>query len=81
MFGLDAARNRMRVRRLIGYVPQQVSVDGQLSGYENVWLFTRLFDVPRGNRRRRAEEALAVIGLTDVADRRGLTCSARKPPR
>jgi uncharacterized membrane protein len=28
-FGLDTRRSTMRVRRLIGYVPQQLSIDGQ----------------------------------------------------
>ena len=36
VFGLDTRRSTMRVRRLIGYVPQQLSIDGQLTGYENV---------------------------------------------
>jgi len=49
VFGLDTRRSTMRVRRLIGYVPQQLSIDGQLTGYENAWLFARLFDVPGAN--------------------------------
>ena len=69
VFGLDTHRNRMRVRRTLGYVPQQLSIDGQLTGYENVWLFTRLYDVPRRDRRPRAEAALAEMGLADVAGR------------
>jgi hypothetical protein len=32
-------------------------VDGQLTGYENVWLFARLFDVPRPERRAQVEGA------------------------
>lgn len=53
VFGLDVTRRKMAVRRLIGYVPQQLSADGSLSGRENVSLFARLFDVPR---RERAEQ-------------------------
>ena len=37
----------MRVRRMIGYVPQLLSADASLTGRENVELFARLFDVPR----------------------------------
>lgn len=62
VFGLDTRRSTMRVRRLIGYVPEQLSIDGQLTGYENVWLFARLFDVPRCERRGRVEGALAQVG-------------------
>ena len=75
VFGLDTRRSTMRVRRLIGYVPQQLSIDGKLTGYENVWLFARLFDVPRRQRRGRAEDALAQVGLDDVAGRLASTYS------
>jgi hypothetical protein len=65
----------MRVRRLIGYVPQQLSIDGQLTGYENAWLFSRLFDVPRRQRRGRIRAALAQVGLEQVAQRLASTYS------
>ena len=32
VFGLDIRRSTMRVRRLIGYVPQQLSIDGRSTG-------------------------------------------------
>ena len=68
VFGVDARRSAMRVRRLLGYVPQQLSIDAQLSGYENVWLFARLFDVPRRERRTRVQDALELVGLDGVVD-------------
>jgi ABC-2 type transport system ATP-binding protein len=63
VFGFDAARDQMRVRRLVGYVPQLPSADGALTGRENVSLFAELFDVPRRQRGARVEEALATMGL------------------
>jgi ABC-2 type transport system ATP-binding protein len=75
VFGLDTRRSTMRVRRLIGYVPQQLSIDGQLTGYENTRLFARLYDVPRRERRGRVEEALAQVGLDGVAGRLASTYS------
>jgi len=47
VFGLDVRRQAMAVRRLLGYVPQQLSIEGALTGRENVAWFARLFDVPR----------------------------------
>ena len=47
VFGHDTAKEQMSVRRMLGYVPQQLSADGALTGRENVSLFARLFDVPR----------------------------------
>ena len=68
-FGFDVARDTMRVRQLTGYVPQQLSIDAGLSGWENVWLFARLFDVPRRERSERIEEALDVVGLLEASRR------------
>jgi ABC-2 type transport system ATP-binding protein len=75
VFGLDTRRSTMRVRRLIGYVPQQLSIDGALTGYENVWLFARLYDVPRRQRQGRVKAALAQVGLEQVAERLASTYS------
>jgi len=35
----------VNVRRMIGYVPQAVSVDGSLTGYENLLIFAKLYDL------------------------------------
>jgi ABC-2 type transport system ATP-binding protein len=75
VFGLDVRTRKMAVRRLIGYVPQLLSADPALSGRENVALFARLFDVPRGQRRTRTAEAIDAMGLAEVADRPAATYS------
>ena len=69
VFGMDVAGQAMAVRQAIGYVPQMLSADAALTGRENVALFTRLFDVPRSERRSRIAEALTAMGLDDAADR------------
>lgn len=69
-FGVDAVRYPMRLRRMIGYVPQLLSADAGLTGRENVELFARLFDVPRKDRAGRVDAALDVMGLTEAAGRR-----------
>jgi ABC-2 type transport system ATP-binding protein len=69
VFGTDARSSPMRVRRMIGYVPQLLSADATLTGRENVELYARLFDVPRRLRADRVDGALAAMGLTDPAQR------------
>jgi ABC-2 type transport system ATP-binding protein len=69
VLGYDVRRSPMAVRRLLGYVPQQLSVEAALTARENVTWFARLFDVPRHERKRRVGEALEVMGLADVANR------------
>ncbi|MEU1275120.1 ATP-binding cassette domain-containing protein [Streptomyces sp. NPDC005799] len=75
VFGHDAAQDRMAVRRLLGYVPQQLSADAGLTGRENVELFARVFDVSRRERAARVGQALAAVDLTDAAERLAKTYS------
>jgi len=56
--GFSITRQAVDVRRSIGYVPQAVSVDGSLTGYENLLIFAKLYDLPRGERQARIQEAL-----------------------
>lgn len=69
VFGVDVSAAPITVRRLLGYVPQQLSADATLTGWENMMLYTRLFDVPRKARRAVAEEALEAMGLADAGGR------------
>jgi ABC-2 type transport system ATP-binding protein len=69
VFSVDVAASPMVVRRLMGYVPQQLSADGSLTGRENVMLYARLFDVPRSRRKLLVEEALEAMAITGAADR------------
>ncbi|WP_405984725.1 ABC transporter ATP-binding protein [Streptomyces sp. NBC_00872] len=75
VFGHDAAKEKMAVRRLLGYVPQQLSADAALTGRENVTLFARVFDVPRRERAERVAQALEAVDLTSAADRLAKTYS------
>jgi ABC-2 type transport system ATP-binding protein len=67
--GFDVARKSMEVRRLTGYVPQQLSADGSLTGRENVELFARLYDVPRRLRRQVVSDALELMGVAEAQNR------------
>ncbi|AUA08922.1 MULTISPECIES: ABC transporter ATP-binding protein [Streptomyces] len=75
VFGHDAAKERMGVRRLLGYVPQQLSADAGLTGRENVELFARVFDVTRRERADRVARVLEAVDLTAAADRLAKTYS------
>jgi len=75
VFGTDVRRKPMVVRRLLGYVPQQLSIEGALTGRENVSWFARLFDVPRRERKDRVAEVLAMVNLDEAADRLAATYS------
>ena len=65
--GYDICSQAALVRRVIGYVPQMVSADGSLTAWENLLVFSRLYHVPRSERRTRMESALALMGLESAA--------------
>src|ERR1700722_10741958 len=69
LLGFALRRSTMAIRRRLGYVPQQLSIEAALTGRENVTWFARLFDVPRAERKERVADALDVMGLLEVADR------------
>jgi len=75
VFGLDVRRRPTDVRRHLGYVPQQLSIEAALTGRQNVTWFARLFDVPRHERAERVDEVLDAMDLLAVADRRAGTYS------
>ncbi|MGD0389189.1 MAG: ATP-binding cassette domain-containing protein [Tepidisphaeraceae bacterium] len=67
--GFDIRQRPAQVRASIGYVPQLVSVDGALTGYENLLFFAKLYGMPRTLRRTRIDEALNFAGLREAAGR------------
>jgi ABC-2 type transport system ATP-binding protein len=67
--GFDICRDAARVRRTIGYVPQMISADGNLTGYENLLIFAKLYDLPHTERERRIHDALALMDLEEAGDR------------
>lgn len=61
--GSSVTTQPVGVRRAIGYVPQAVSVDGSLTGYENLLIFAKLYDLPHSEQKARIREALEFMGL------------------
>jgi ABC-2 type transport system ATP-binding protein len=67
--GFSITTQAVGVRRVIGYVPQAVSVDGSLTGYENLLIFAKLYDLPRREQQERIREALEFMGLSAEGSR------------
>ena len=66
--GYDIVKQPALVRRHIGYVPQLLSADGSLTGYENMFLSARLYGIPRRERKERIDRSLARMGLAESAN-------------
>jgi len=68
VFGLDVTREGADVRRLVGYIPQEMSVWTDLSGYENLLIYARIYGIPSQERKKIIRDALETMGLDEVAN-------------
>ncbi|MEV6650671.1 ATP-binding cassette domain-containing protein [Streptomyces sp. NPDC051219] len=73
--GHEVVREAAAVRRSIGVTGQYASVDGDLTGRENLRLFAKLLRLRGAAGRTRADELLERFELTDAADRPARTYS------
>jgi len=64
--GHDTRKEPDRVRDCISYVPQDMAVDTNLTGRENMLIFARLYGIPRP--KDRVDELLGLMELSDRAD-------------
>ncbi|MDH6222131.1 ATP-binding cassette domain-containing protein [Streptomyces pseudovenezuelae] len=69
IFGYDVRREAHAVRQLIGVTGQYASVDENLTGRENLWLFGRLQGLSSKRAHGTADDLLAKFDLTDAAHR------------
>ena len=70
VLGLDPTIDGARIRSRIGVVPQEDNLDTELTVWDNLMIYGRYFDLPRGEIRRRATELLEFVQLTDRSDDR-----------
>jgi len=66
---ISLVQSPAKVREIVGYVPQLISADGSLTGYENLLFFCKLYRVPKKERKKRIQESLETMGLTAAAHR------------
>jgi ABC-2 type transport system ATP-binding protein len=66
--GYDILKQPAKVRRSIGIVFQDPSIDDRLTGRENLQLHACLYDVPSELAKKRIAEVLNLVGLEDRAD-------------
>ena len=72
---LDIDADQAKVRRIIGYCSQEVGVDDDLTARENLMLQCSFHHIPKDKAKRKTEELLQKVRLTEAADRRLRTFS------
>ena len=67
--GFDPRRYPLRVKAQVGYIPDRVGFYDDLTAWENLMYTAKLNGLPRREAYRRVDEALAWVGLSEVAHR------------
>ena len=68
VWGFDVEKESSKVRENIGMVFQDTTLDDRLTGKENLDLHGRLYGLDGKTRKKRIEEVLALVELTERAD-------------
>ncbi|MDH5782670.1 MAG: ATP-binding cassette domain-containing protein [Candidatus Bathyarchaeota archaeon] len=69
VLGYDVTKHPNMVRKSIGIVPQDLTIDNELKGIENVMLAAKLYRVPNQIAKKRVKNLLELVGLNDAASR------------
>ena len=68
ILGLDPAVDGQEIRGRIGVCPQEDTLDTELNVRDNLYIYGRYFGLPRAEVRRRADELLEFVQLTEKAN-------------
>lgn len=63
IIGLDANKNRKKINPHIGYIPQDLAIHGNLKAWENVELFTSLYNIKGAKLKTAVNNSLEFVGL------------------
>ncbi|MEM4736802.1 MAG: ATP-binding cassette domain-containing protein [Nitrososphaeria archaeon] len=69
VFGLDTVKEGSQIRKFISYVPQEMSVWTDISGYENLLIYSKIYGVQREKRNEIIRDVLESMGLHEVSSR------------
>ncbi|MDN4999423.1 ABC transporter ATP-binding protein [Bradyrhizobium sp. GCM10027634] len=75
VLGFNPAREPLKVKRRVGYLPDAVGFYDQLTAAENLAYTAKLMGLARAERTARIEAALVRVGLAEVAEKRVATFS------
>ena len=61
--GLPAHINNRALKKMTGIIPQEITLDVDLTVYENLVIFAKFFDIPRREAKKRIAELLRFVEL------------------
>ncbi|QXJ27544.1 Efflux ABC transporter, ATP-binding protein [Saccharolobus shibatae B12] len=64
--GYNVTDDANKVRKIIGYVPQEISVWTDLTAYDNLLIYSKIYGIPSSERKEKIEYILDRLGLYEV---------------
>jgi len=68
VFGFNPTREPLKVKRLAGYLPENVGFYNNLTARENLMFIAELNNISRAEANRKIDELLEIVGIGEVAD-------------
>jgi len=68
VLGKNVVSQGAQVRGLVSYVPQEMSVWTDISAYENLLIYSKIYGMPASERNKAIGDALELMELTEVAN-------------
>lgn len=69
--GIEVANDPLAVKKIIGYLPEDVGFYGNLTGEQNLDYFARFYDMNAADRKERIAEILRLVHLDGVTQKAG----------
>jgi ABC-2 type transport system ATP-binding protein len=66
--GFDVRKDPERARRAMGVIPQAMTSDGDLTVWENLSIYSKLYGIPAAEREQSIDELLELVDLTQWRD-------------
>lgn len=65
IFGINVKDGMKKIKKQIGYIPQELAIHGNLKAWENVELFTSLYGIKGKELKAAIDDSLEFVGLLD----------------
>ena len=66
--GMDVVEDERKIKEILGVAPQETNLDQDLTVRENLIVFSRYFDIPKGEAEKRSDELLSFFQLEAKRD-------------
>lgn len=67
-FEVDREEDRLKIRKMVGYLPGDVGLYENQSAYKNLDFYGKLYEVPPGEREERIKRLLQLLGIWERRD-------------